>query len=63
MSLQLSTKYAADVEQSIRSMSVAAVYGKRSVAFTGDSYVGTKVSVIALISPISFINIIHRTVY
>lgn len=59
MSLQLSTKYAADVERSIRSMSVAAVYGKRSVTITGDSYVDTKVSVIVLISPKSFINIIH----
>lgn len=49
MYFQHSARYAVDVEQSIRSMSMATVYGKRNVAFTGDDCGEIKVSLFAII--------------
>lgn len=43
MVFQHSPRYAVDVEQSIRSKSMATVYGKKSVVSTGDVYAEIKV--------------------
>lgn len=50
MCLQPSAKYAVDVEPSIRLMSMAAVYAKRNVTFTGEGYVDIKVRLFAFLS-------------
>lgn len=47
MCLQHSTRYVVDAAQSIRSTSMAAVYGKRNAAFTGGDYADTKVTLLA----------------
>lgn len=49
MVFQHSPRYAVDVEQSIRSMSMATVYGKKNVVFTGDVYADIKVSLFTFI--------------
>ena len=41
---QHSPRYAVDVEQNIRSMSMATVSGERNVIFTGDVYADIKVN-------------------
>lgn len=49
MVFQHSPKYAVDVEPSIRSKSMATVYGKKSVVFTGGGYAGIKASLFTFI--------------
>lgn len=46
MVFQHSPRYAVDVEQSIRSKSMATVFGKKNVVFTGDVYAEIKVSLL-----------------